>query len=275
MSCPTCDDSDVGEVLVVTSTTRPTGGDLYVGRVIYESDTGFMYVYTGIGWIKITLDSIADAAGDMIYATAADTLARLAIGTFGQTLRVNSGATAPQWSNGFIVTTSAARPTSSPEGITIYETDTNRVLYHDGTNWIVLAEPDQTWSPSFNSGVTVGNGVWSDAVTHRSDGWMDFGGTFTLGTTSAITGDIVLTLPTTLVNARDAGRVDVKFRRSGSTYVPGWVAYNSTTLIRLRATDVSSTYGSAVACSAAIPFAWGTGDEIMVGGRVRMATKYS
>ena len=41
--------------------------------------------------------SIVDAAGDLIYATADDTPARLAIGTAGQILQVNAGATAPEW----------------------------------------------------------------------------------------------------------------------------------------------------------------------------------
>ena len=38
--------------------------------------------------------SLVDAAGDLIYATADNTPARLAIGTAGQVLKVNSGATA-------------------------------------------------------------------------------------------------------------------------------------------------------------------------------------
>lgn len=36
-------------------------------------------------------------AGDILYGTAADTVARLGIGTAGQVLTVNSGATAPEW----------------------------------------------------------------------------------------------------------------------------------------------------------------------------------
>ncbi len=46
------------------------------------------------------MDPVADlvtTAGDTLYATAADTLARLGIGTAGQVLQVNSGATAPEW----------------------------------------------------------------------------------------------------------------------------------------------------------------------------------
>lgn len=41
--------------------------------------------------------TIIDAAGDLIYGVSNDTPARLAIGTTGQVLTVNSGATAPEW----------------------------------------------------------------------------------------------------------------------------------------------------------------------------------
>lgn len=40
-------------------------------------------------------------AGDTVYATAANTLARLPVGTAGQVFRVNAGATAPEWSSTF------------------------------------------------------------------------------------------------------------------------------------------------------------------------------
>ena len=50
---------------------------------------------------NVTLGSIPqaviDAAGDLIVGTAADTAGRLAIGTAGKQLRVNAGATAPEW----------------------------------------------------------------------------------------------------------------------------------------------------------------------------------
>jgi hypothetical protein len=41
--------------------------------------------------------TIIDAAGDLIYGASNDTPAILAIGTAGQVLTVNSGATAPEW----------------------------------------------------------------------------------------------------------------------------------------------------------------------------------
>jgi len=57
-------------------------------------------VASGTGPIPIITNSSTDlitTAGDLLYGTAADTVARLGIGTAGQVLKVNSGATAPEW----------------------------------------------------------------------------------------------------------------------------------------------------------------------------------
>lgn len=54
----------------------------------------------GVQAAGATLDSLEGlslAQGDLLYATAADTLARLPKGTAGQVLKMNSGATAPEW----------------------------------------------------------------------------------------------------------------------------------------------------------------------------------
>lgn len=48
-------------------------------------------------WAGDATNTVVDAAGDLLYGTAADTLGRLAIGTANQVLAVNSGATAPEW----------------------------------------------------------------------------------------------------------------------------------------------------------------------------------
>lgn len=47
-----------------------------------------------------TAPAKASAQGDIFYATAANAIARLAKGTKYQMLRMNSGATAPEWANG-------------------------------------------------------------------------------------------------------------------------------------------------------------------------------
>jgi len=45
-----------------------------------------------------SLEGLSLVAGDIVYATAADTLQRLAKGTAAQHLVMNAGATAPEWS---------------------------------------------------------------------------------------------------------------------------------------------------------------------------------
>ena len=55
--------------------------------------------------------NVLTAEADLLYASAANTLARLAKGTAAQTLRMNSGATAPEW-----VTRFAARAWASIDG---------------------------------------------------------------------------------------------------------------------------------------------------------------
>ncbi len=63
---------------------------------------------TVTGVLSATSLGIIDAAGDVIYGTAADTAARLAIGTAGQVFRVNSGATAPEWGSSITLGTEQA-----------------------------------------------------------------------------------------------------------------------------------------------------------------------
>jgi len=51
---------------------------------------------TGLKWAP-SPTSVLTATGDVLYASAANTLARLGLGTAGQVLTVNAGATAPEW----------------------------------------------------------------------------------------------------------------------------------------------------------------------------------
>jgi len=54
--------------------------------------------YLGVsGSIAETAPAKVTTAGDLVYATGANALARLGIGTAGQALKTNSGATAPEW----------------------------------------------------------------------------------------------------------------------------------------------------------------------------------
>jgi hypothetical protein len=89
-----------GQVLSKASNTDldftwTAGGDI----TEVQAGTGIS-VASGTGPIPVVTNTVAtafDAAGDLVYGTGADTFTKLALGTAGQVLKVNSGATAPEW----------------------------------------------------------------------------------------------------------------------------------------------------------------------------------
>ena len=76
---------------VCTSSTRPASP--YEGQVIYETDTDKLLFWNGSTWIENPSANIVDAKGDLIAGTAADTVARLAVGANGKVLEAASGET--------------------------------------------------------------------------------------------------------------------------------------------------------------------------------------
>ena len=58
-----------------------------------------------------SLDGLSLVAGDILYATGPDTLARLPKGTAGQVIAQNAGLTAPEWVNGFSKSYESAQTT--------------------------------------------------------------------------------------------------------------------------------------------------------------------
>jgi len=92
-----------GQVLSKNSNTdldytwiTPNVGDI----TEVQAGTGIS-ISSGTGPIPVVTNTVAtafDAAGDLVYGTGADTFTKLSLGTAGQVLTVNSGATATQWS---------------------------------------------------------------------------------------------------------------------------------------------------------------------------------
>ena len=83
--------------------TTALSGVLAEGLVSYLKDTDVVEIYTGAAWVSLDdpnaiQNSIVDAKGDIITATADNTPARLAVGTNGQTLVADSStATGLKW----------------------------------------------------------------------------------------------------------------------------------------------------------------------------------
>ncbi len=63
------------------------------GTITYTTTSGYTPGISG----AVSADEIWNAAGDTVYGTGPDAATRLPIGTAGQILAVNSGATAPEW----------------------------------------------------------------------------------------------------------------------------------------------------------------------------------
>jgi hypothetical protein len=70
------------------------------GNFAYLKDTNVTTYYTGSAWANLDTTGMTNpmtTTGDTIYSSSGSTPARLGIGTAGQVLQVNSGATAPEW----------------------------------------------------------------------------------------------------------------------------------------------------------------------------------
>jgi hypothetical protein len=130
---------------------------------------------------KIANDSVTGAklnpaliAGDVIYADGTDTINRLAKGTAGQVLKMNSGATAPEWG------ADEGLPTAGADG---------QVLTSDGTNWASEATAggdtllQKKWYYFSEGSNLSSSNAWADAIHPIGDG--------TLTITPAASGNII------------------------------------------------------------------------------------
>lgn len=77
-------------ITACTSSTRPTGGSLFAGLYIFETDTKLTYVWTGTAW---------------------------------------------SYRGGLIICTSSTRPSTPIQGLSIYETDTEKLLVRNALRW--------------------------------------------------------------------------------------------------------------------------------------------
>lgn len=123
--------------------------------------------------IHALLDSIkvATTAGDTIYYDGTD-YKRLAIGTASQVLKVNSGATAPEWAAGVSTPVSVAnggtgQTTATAAFDALAPTTTQGdVIYHNGTDNVRLAKGTAYQQLRMNSGATAPEwgGAWVDVA---------------------------------------------------------------------------------------------------------------
>lgn len=156
-----------------------------------------------------------------------------------------------QLNNGVIGTSGAVVTASIAAGAVV----PNSLFASTGTGWAF-----STWAPSWTN-LTVGNGtVVAKWIQHgkSASGYV----AFTMGTTSAISGDVQLTLPFTasISYLTDHAVGTARLVDAGVNGYPAIVYLTSTTKLRLSIPNVAATYPVDAVITSAIPFTWGTGD---------------
>lgn len=123
-------------------------------------------------------------------------------------------------------------------------------------------EEGTSWPSPIVNGITEGNGT-TVARYQRNGGLVSCYFKFTLGSTSAITGDVVLDLPVDALFQRAVGTA--YFNDEGTdVFVGQCIISATTTQASVRVINAASTYGNLDLLSATVPFTWVTGDIIVV-----------
>ena len=177
----------------------------------------------------------------------------------------------------YVICTSATRPTGT-EGVHIYETDTNRRLVHDGTNWIILSEPVQSVaSPAADwANVTAGSGQFLTTY-RRSHGFIDVRTSIVFGTSTAFAGAVSMTLPVAASSDHEVFSLSGMARdASTGVFCPLVVRVNGATLTPYPLSSATQMNNGGV--TSTVPFTWTNGpppDQLQINARYRMTTVYS
>jgi hypothetical protein len=163
----------------------------------------------------------------------------------------------------------AARGSAIPspvEGMLTYLEDSDEYQSYNGTNYVTVADGSgwTTFVPTW-SNLTVGNGVYSYAKFKIIGKTVSVSVRFTFGSTSAITGDLQISLPT------EIQRFDVSTPANlygifadGPDIYPCVISTSATIRGRflIRAISSAGTYAVRVGTSSTIPFTWAADDRI-------------
>jgi hypothetical protein len=119
------------------------------------------------------------------------------------------------------------------------------------------------FTPTWNASLTVGNGTQSFRYV-RVNNFVFISGKFTLGSTSAITGNTSFATPVTSTNQADVSIVGQAYLSdSGVGAQIGLVAYSGNQLF-VQGILVNATYPSAQGFAASTPFTWSVNDSFTV-----------
>lgn len=178
--------------------------------------------------------------------------------------------------------TIAARDATLPipsNGLRCYVLDVKRDYLADGGGWIIMSEPEQTYTPTLVN-VTLGSPAQSNTGWFRRDnGFITIYTKFVLGQVgAALTGQPTISLPTGITaGVAPRGAIAMSGLDSG-----GIGAFDGVCEAMSAGTTVITPYVSAAGGAyvqqnnilAAVPMTWGAADSLATYGRIPMQTRY-
>lgn len=148
--------------------------------------------------------------------------------------------------------------TAPTEGMVTYQEASDHLTIYNGTAWIPFDTKITTYTPTFTN-FTLGNGVINQARYWKLGKIIFLVVDVSLGTTSSVTGQIQVSLPSTAyASALNQGSLEMTI--AGTTYI-GSLRGVSTTVTGLNAINASATYATRTTISATIPGTWGSGSR--------------
>jgi hypothetical protein len=223
----------------------------------------------------MTPKSTFTAKGSIAAATAASTPANVSVGTNGQVLTADStAATGVAW------TTPLSSPLTTKGDLFTYTT-TNARLGVGTNNALLTADSGQatglkyaglwtTFTPTI-SGVTLGNGSKSGSYCQIAD-TVFFRVIMVLGSTTSITAEVDLTLPTTASGYSTLDFMNVSnqvYDASASAFYASTANIAVGNTVRVGTLNTSATYGSFSQIGNGVPISFASGDSISWQGSYR------
>lgn len=254
-----------------------------VATTINSAAFASMQSVSGSERLVLILDPTGSAgAPEIVHVTAhasGSTSMTVLRGQEGSTARQHAQGTT--WRHGpTAIDFPAIKPSSSLllshevyEGRLRFDTDTDKLYVYDGATWQTVWEPNPawtSWTPTWTN-LTVGNGTVTAKYT-RVGRTIHFRLKFTLGSTSTVG-----TLPRFSLPVESHSEYLSEYPIGAATYVDsGTAAYDgvvqrdaaTTALLR----RIGGSGSPTVNVTATAPFAWATGDYLMLSGSYEAAS---
>ena len=212
------------------------------GMVSYLKDTDLVEIYTGAAWVSLDdpnaiQNSIVDAKGDIISATADNTPARLAVGTNGQTLVADSTAsTGLKWATAASGSYTKIQ-TSSYSAVANTGTTFDGVFTSTYNNYVIVISPHLTSSngSDFN---------FQNRVAGPSTSTGAYYGSRTVGNTyTAISGTTAFTL---MASGIGDSSVTINFARNATPSSWSYTAFTKNTNVGVVGGGMNDGVGAGV-----------------------------